>query len=174
MGRSSPFKRLNEVYSSTFSLDKIRNADFFDCVGDIYYTPEVQSLVQYPQHDTMNRLQHITSVSYLTFRICRHFGLDYRKAARAAMMHDLFYYDWHENDWSHRPHGYRHPGFAAANAKLLCGDSLDKKSEMMIRRHMWPLTPLPPTSREGFILSLADKYCASNELKISKFTNSKG
>lgn len=74
----------------------------------------------------MDRLQHITSVAYLTFRVCRHFGLDYRKAARAATMHDLFYYDWHENDWSHRPHGYRHPKFAAANAKLLCG-GLDRK-----------------------------------------------
>jgi uncharacterized protein len=82
-------------------------------------------------------------------------------------MHDLFYYDWHENDWSHRPHGYRHPRFAAENAKLLCG-GLDKKSEMMILRHMWPLTPIPPSSREGIVLSLADKYCASREMKIAK------
>lgn len=161
---SSPFKRLKEVYARTYSLDTGRDADFFDCVNDIYFSPEVQSLKKYPQHDKMDRLQHITSVAYLTFRVCRHFGLDYRKAARAATMHDLFYYDWHENDWSHRPHGYRHPKFAAANAKLLCG-GLDRKSEMMIIRHMWPLTPLPPTSPEGMVLSLADKYCASREMK---------
>ena len=107
---SSPFKRLKEVYARTYSLDTGRDADFFDCVNDIYFSPEVQSLKKYPQHDKMDRLQHITSVAYLTFRVCRHFGLDYRKAARAATMHDLFYYDWHENDWSHRPHGYRHHG----------------------------------------------------------------
>lgn len=77
-----------------------------------------------------------------------------------------------KNDWSHRPHGYRHPKFAAANAKLLCG-GLDRKSEMMIIRHMWPLTPLPPTSPEGMVLSLADKYCASREMKIAK-QNAKG
>lgn len=97
----SPFKRLKEVYARTYSLDTGRDADFFDCVNDIYFSPEVQSLKKYPQHDKMDRLQHITSVAYLTFRVCRHFGLDYRKAARAATMHDLFYYDWHENDWSH-------------------------------------------------------------------------
>lgn len=95
---SSPFKRLKEVYARTYSLDTGHDADFFDCVNDIYFSPEVQSLKKYPQHDKMDRLQHITSVAYLTFRVCRHFGLDYRKAARAATMHDLFYYDWHEND----------------------------------------------------------------------------
>ena len=49
----------------------------------------------------------------------------------------------------------------------------DRKSEMMIIRHMWPLTPLPPTSPEGMVLSLADKYCASREMKIAK-QNAKG
>lgn len=77
---SSPFKRLKEVYARTYSLDTGRDADFFDCVNDIYFSPEVQSLKKYPQHDKMDRLQHITSVAYLTFRVCRHFGLDYRKA----------------------------------------------------------------------------------------------
>lgn len=172
--KKSPFKRLDTVYQKTYSLDLQADSDFFSCVDDIYFSPEVQSLAQYPQHDKMNRLQHITSVAYLTFRICRHFGLEHEKAARAAVMHDLFYYDWHENDWSHRPHGFRHPGFAVANAKTLCGDKLDRKSEKMILRHMWPLTPLPPSSLEGLVLSLSDKYCASREMKIAKQNAERG
>lgn len=48
---SSPFKRLKEVYARTYSLDTGRDADFFDCVNDIYFSPEVQSLKKYPQHD---------------------------------------------------------------------------------------------------------------------------
>ena len=60
----SPFKRLKEVYARTYSLDTGRDADFFDCVNDIYFSPEVQSLKKYPQHDKMDRLQHITSVAY--------------------------------------------------------------------------------------------------------------
>ena len=46
---SSPFKRLKEVYARTYSLDTGRDADFFDCVNDIYFSPEVQSLKKYPQ-----------------------------------------------------------------------------------------------------------------------------
>lgn len=75
----SLFKRLKEVYARTYSLDPESDADFFDCVKDIYFSREVQSLKKYPQHDKMDRLQHITSVAYLTFRVCRHFGLDYRR-----------------------------------------------------------------------------------------------
>lgn len=74
----SLFKRLKEVYARTYSLDPESDADFFDCVKDIYFSREVQSLKKYPQHDKMDRLQHITSVAYLTFRVCRHFGLEPR------------------------------------------------------------------------------------------------
>ena len=168
MKKISPFKKLYEIYLSTYSLEPQAEPEFFECIGDVFFTPEVQSLTQYPQHDCMDRLQHITSVSYISYRVCKKLGLDYRAAARAGIMHDLFYYDWHENDWSHRPHGYRHPKFAAVNAKTLCGDALDKKTEKMILRHMWPLTPVPPACREGFVLSLSDKYCASREMKITK------
>ena len=60
-----------------------------------------------------------------------------------------------------------------ATVRTATGGGLDRKIEMMIIRHMWPLTPLPPTSPEGMVLSLADKYCASREMKIAK-QNAKG
>ena len=162
------FKKLEDIYIESYSLNSDKNKDFFDCVGDLLYTPEVQSLKQYPQHDKMDRLQHITSVAYMSYRISRRLRLDYIRAARAATLHDLFYYDWHESDWSHRFHGFRHPKFAAVNAKTLCGDELDKRMEKMILRHMWPLTPLPPSSLEGFVLTMSDKYCASKEMQYIK------
>ena len=40
----SLFKRLKEVYARTYSLDPESDADFFDCVKDIYFSHEVQSL----------------------------------------------------------------------------------------------------------------------------------
>ena len=40
----SLFKRLKEVYARTYSLDPESDADFFDCVKDIYFSREVQSL----------------------------------------------------------------------------------------------------------------------------------
>ena len=34
----------------------------------------------------------------------------------------------------------------------------------MILRHMWPLTPIPPKSVEGFVLLYADKFCGTAEV----------
>ena len=38
-----------------------------------------------------------------------------------------------------------------------------EREENIIHRHMFPLTPMPPTTREAWIVCLADKYCAAAE-----------
>ncbi len=159
-------KKLYREYISSYRMDTQNWLDYLEAAGEIYSCPQVQGLQQYEQHFKINRLQHIRSVAYLSFVISRKLGLDYVNAARGATMHDLFYYDWRENDWSHRPHGYRHPGFALKNAYELRG-SLTKKEADIIKHHMWPLTVIPPRCREGFIVSLCDKYCATIEVYYS-------
>ena len=158
--------KLHQAYLLSFHPEALNATAFMDCIADLLGTPEVQSLKDFEQHLEIHRLQHIFSVSYISFRMCRKLRWDFTTAARAAVLHDLFYYDWRENDRSHRPHGYLHPGFALRNARELCGP-LDKKTEDIIMRHMWPLTPLPPRYKESLIVSLADKYCATKELLIS-------
>ncbi len=158
--------KLYNAYLLSYRPEIMEDKQFMACITDILNTPEVQSLKKFEQHLEINRLQHITSVSYLSFRICRKLSLDWQTAAKGGILHDLFYYDWRENDWSHRPHGYLHPGFALKNARELCG-VLDKKTENIIIRHMWPLTPIPPRYKEALIVSLVDKYCATKELNIS-------
>lgn len=158
--------KLYKAYLLSFHPEILEDKQFMACIADIFYTPEVQGLKKFEQHLEINRLQHITSVAYLSFRICRKLRFDWKTAARGGILHDLFYYDWRENDWSHRPHGYLHPGFALKNARKLCG-VLDKKTENIIIRHMWPLTPTPPRYKEALVVSLVDKYCAGKELNIS-------
>ena len=157
---------LFDTYVQSYCLDKIDSAEFFDIVGDLYNTDEVQGLAKYVQHSTINRLDHITSVTYMSYVYCKKLSLDYNAAARGAMLHDLFYYDWHDGDWSHRPHGYRHPGFALTNARIL-NPAITPKEENIILRHMFPLTVIPPRYPEGWIVSLCDKYCAIRELLIA-------
>lgn len=137
------------------------------CITDLIETQEVQSLEEFEQHFDINRLDHIRSVSYLSFLVCRKLGWDAYSAARGGILHDLFYYDWREKDESHRWHGYRHPRFALENAKKLCPDTLTPLEEEIILRHMWPLTPMPPKRRESFIVSMMDKYCAMHEIIVS-------
>lgn len=157
---------LYNAYINSYHPEKMVGTEFMECIADLYYKPEVQGLKEFEQHLEINRLQHITSVSYLSYFMCKKFSLDWHTAARGGILHDLFYYDWREDDRSHRPHGYLHPGFALNNARELCGP-LDKKTENIIIRHMWPLTPVPPKYKESLIVSLADKYCAAKELHVS-------
>ncbi len=158
--------KLYNAYITSYALTNERNKAFFDCVGDLYFTPEVQSLSRFEQHLDIDRLSHITSVSYISFLVSRRLKLDYRTAARGAVLHDLYYYDWRLAESWHRPHGYLHPRFSLENARALCGEP-DKKTCDIIRKHMWPLTPALPRFAESYIVSLADKYCAAQELMIS-------
>lgn len=160
--------KLYNEYCKTYKLSEKNSNGFFDVVGDIYFSDEVQSLAKYEQHLDINRLQHITGVAYLSYYICKKLGLNYRAAARGATMHDLFYYDWRDGEtgrW-HKLHGYKHPEYAYLNAKELSPSS-DKITLNCVRRHMWPLTVVPPRFREGYIVSFADKYCATRELMYS-------
>lgn len=96
--------KLHQAYISSFLGREHMSPAFFEAIEDLYNRPEVQGLSIYEQHLDIDRLQHITSVAYISFLTCRRLGLDYRTAARGAILHDLFYYDWREKDSSHRPH----------------------------------------------------------------------
>lgn len=158
--------RLFDAYVTSYKLSEKNCAGFFNAVGDLYFTEQVQSLSQYEQHLDINRLQHVTSVSYLSYLISKKAGMDYRAVTRAALLHDLFYYDWRDSaGYWHRPHGYKHPKFALLNAVEL-DPSLSKVQRDIIRHHMFPLT-LPPKYKESYVIVFADKYCAAKELFYS-------
>jgi uncharacterized protein len=77
------------------------------------------------------------------------------------MLHDYYLYDWHHYDGGHF-HGFTHPAAAAENA--VSDFEVSPKVEKVIRSHMWPLTILHvPSSREAWIVSMADKIVSLNE-----------
>ena len=82
---------------------------------------------------------------------------------QGAILHDLFYYDWHVGEKGHRLHGYRHPGFALKNARALT--VLNKIEEDIIKRHMTSDSH-PSQIQRSYIVTLADKYCAWQEILI--------
>ena len=73
-----------------------RNADdpiameFLETVCDIPALPEYQKLKQYRHHYGTTRYQHCLNVAWYTFLWCRNAGLNYRSAARGAMLHDFY------------------------------------------------------------------------------------
>ena len=116
--------------------------DMFTRGKSIILSPEAQAMKQFTQHGE-------TTV------------VDKDSLVRGALLHDYFLYDWHVKDKSRRFHGFTHASVAAANASR--DFELNDIERDIIAKHMFPLTPFPPMHREGFIVSLADKWCALAE-----------
>ena len=164
--------KLDRLFKKSYCLSESEDSDFFECVRDYCYTDEFLSMQKNIQHGDISVVQHIYSVSYISYKIGKRLNLDFEKIARGALLHDLFYYDWHDPDPSHRLHGYRHPGFALKNAKALSekvGTELSSLEENIIHRHMFPLTPIPPKHKESVLVCAVDKYVATKEIMICKF-----
>ena len=135
---------------------------FQDCLEDLMDSPQVQSMRSLPHHPGVNCYEHSVVVSYVAFRLARRWGLNYRSCARAGLLHDLYLYRW--NDQSAHPglQCFDHPEFALRNAMGLT--HLSKLERNIILAHMWPLALHLPRSREAWVVSLADKLCATAEV----------
>lgn len=140
-----------------------RDPEYLACVSDILENHIFQSMDQFIQHGDTTCKAHCIQVSYLSYRICRHMGWEYREAARAGLLHDLFLYDWHTHakETGNHFHGFTHPKKALQNAEQYF--TLTDAERDIILRHMWPLTPIPPRSRAGMALVYADKVCSLSE-----------
>ena len=79
---------------------------------------------------------------------------------RGALLHDYFLYDWHDKNRANyqKLHGFYHPGIALRNAEKEY--RLSPREKDIIKKHMWPLTIVPPRCREAWIVTTADKYCS--------------
>lgn len=163
--------KLDRLFKKSYYLDEVNDSDYFNCVKDYCYTDEFNSMKKNIQHGDVSVVQHIYSVSYISYRISRRLKLDRKIVARGALLHDLFYYDWHDPDPSHKLHGFYHPGFALENAKQLSkkqGVELTEIEQNIIKRHMFPLTVIPPKHKESLIVCFVDKYVATKEIIICR------
>lgn len=132
---------------------------YMESVYDIINSEPFQRMNNYIQHGTTTTLEHCLSVSYTSYKICKYYNFDYISAARGGLLHDLFLYDWHTHrkETGNRFHGFTHPVVALHNAeKYFILNDVEKD---IIKKHMWPLTIVPPKTKEGFVVMYADKYC---------------
>lgn len=143
-----------------------RDKEYMDCVRDILDHLVFQSMDAYYQHGATTCKEHCIRVSYMSYRMCQKRNWDYRTAARAGLLHDLFLYDWHTHakETGEYFHGFTHPRVAMKNA--IHYFHITKKEQELILRHMWPLTPIPPKYKEGFTIIYADKFCGLAEVGV--------
>lgn len=99
--------------------------------------------------------------------------IDREELIKGSLCHDLGIIGRHEKYLNNFVCWLAHPHDSVKIAKMLYPD-MSKHLSRMISRHMWPATPLTPTSREGWILDLADTICAIRDVlpnhgKFSRF-----
>lgn len=130
-------------------------------VEKILNNPDFQKLRFYRQHNWTNRLMHSINVSYLSWWIARKFGCNEKAAARAGLLHDFCLYDFSETP----PDGEFKRSSIQRLPPKICIEHFDitEKERDAILSHMFPLGPLP-NSKEAWIISFADKVCATAEL----------
>lgn len=156
---------------------ELTDSVFYYCISDIIDAPELEKLKEITHHISTTRFQHCLNVSYYSYKLCRAFHLDARSAARAGLLHDLFYYDrkkYNASKCKGQPsHSKKHSDVAVHNAEQLT--DINPMERDIIQKHMWPLTLSAPKYKETYIITFVDKYCAVLEFcipKIKKLTRS--
>lgn len=122
---------------------------------------QLRTTSEYIQHGDTTCLLHTFAVAYYSIRFAEYLGIEYKKGEliRGALLHDYFLYDWH--DGNHKLHGFTHPSCALENAGK--DFSLTLTECDIIKKHMFPLTILPPKCRESWIVCCVDKACSLYE-----------
>ncbi|MDY4001418.1 HD domain-containing protein [Streptococcus orisratti] len=137
-----------------------QDQEFMKYVGHLIDHPRFQRLDGIIQHQHSTRMEHSINVAYTSFRIARKLGWDSKSTARGGLLHDFFYYDWRVTKFN-KGHAWVHPRIAVRNARKLI--DLNKKEEDIILKHMWGATIAPPRYKEGYIVTMVDKYWAVKE-----------
>lgn len=142
-------------------------SEFFNIVIEMTSNSTVQEMRKFRQHCNTSCYTHCLHVAYYSYIIAKKLGLDYKSTARAAMVHDLFLYDWrlkYKDPQVYGLHGFTHPKIALRNAMKIF--DLNEKEQDIIVKHMWPLTLSLPKYKESYIVMLMDKYSATREMYL--------
>ena len=159
-------------------LDEMEsNKEYKDLIqkygGEILNSENFQKLKTFIQHGNVTVYEHCLHVTLCAIKLNYKLGTraKIRELIRGALLHDYFLYDWHfaDSPLNIHPklHGFYHPGIALRNATKEF--ALSEREKDIIRKHMWPMTVVPPRCREAWLVCLADKYASTLEtLKIRK------
>lgn len=153
-------------------LSKIENKFFVDeeyysLIKDIVSNEEFIKRKDFHHHENRSVYVHSIIVSYYSYKIAKFIHMDYANAAVGGVLHDFYYNDWQKNPQKgiKNLHGFVHAGQAAKNSQKHFPQFMNKKVEDIIRKHMFPLTILPPKYIEGWIVTCVDKVVSLEVFK---------
>lgn len=159
--------------------------EWYGIVEDILLSEEFQKRKLFLHHYNKSVFEHSIRVSYHAFMMAKYFNASVRVCAIAGLLHDFYPKAWlyskelEELDKSYlsevnikkplfKRHGFTHGRAASINYAKYFPHLEDKKITDAIANHMFPLTIKPPKSKEGLIVSYADKLNSMHELPSFK------
>ena len=128
-------------------FDPIAEREYAACVADLLNSDEVLWMKNIRHHHFVTCYEHSLFVSYVAYRLARHWNIDVRAAARAGLLHDLFLYDPKDKTQYEGNQCFAHPVAALKNASRLTELS-DAEAEKM------------PRYKVSYVVNVADKLCA--------------
>lgn len=143
-------------------------------IADLERTGRFGQLKGFKQHGASSVYDHCLNVAETSLRIAERMSrkVDREALVRGALLHDYFLYDWHIPDPNRPNHAFHHARMAWENASA--DYALGPIEEDIIRHHMFPVVPIPPRTVEGWIVCMADKYCAMKETAVRKDPGGRG
>ena len=142
--------------------------EFSDYLIEFINNEKYNELNNYIAHGRSTLLSHSINVAYLSYlkAIKKPNKYDIKSLVRGALLHDLYFYDWHKKGHG-RLHGFYHPKKAYNNAIKYF--QVNKKEENIIKSHMFPLTLfIIPKYRESWLVQRMDKKATFLEMKHKK------
>lgn len=156
--------------------------EWFMIVKDILLNDEFQKKKYFMHHHNLTVWDHSILVSFKAFKMAKGIGADYRICAIAGLLHDFYTYAWlYSEELEHidngkylkeigvrkplfKIHGFTHGADAAANYIKYFPELEDDRITDSIKKHMFPMTIIPPKYIEGYILTSVDKLNSIKEL----------
>lgn len=148
-------------------MAQIRDDLHTDFCEKIYESTYFQKALGQQHHYTSTVARHtmaVTAVSLRLYYILQQHGIRLNKEVltKAALCHDLGIVGRHEKFANNLVCCFQHPVDSVKAAREIFPE-LDARTADCIKHHMWPQGWLPPHHLEGFVLILADKYCATRD-----------
>lgn len=153
---------VQEVVPMELIVSEEIDSEFLEIVKPILRNKEFLKLGNYLQHQKTSRLEHSINVSYIAWKMAKNRDCDERIAAIAGLLHDFCVYNFKDQ----LPEGELHQAFYHPKAAAWASEEqfgIDEKVRGIILTHMFPLGPMP-TCKEAWVVTCADKICASLEL----------
>jgi len=157
--------RKAEQWKKQYERQRLLYKQIQEAAPDILKSGNFQSTKGHIQHGNMTVNNHCMNVAKYSIAISEKLRIkcEKKELIRGALLHDYFLYDWHEPEYikPYKLHGFYHPGRALRNA--VRDYNLTPRENDIIKKHMWPLTVVPPMCREAWIVTMADKWCSLME-----------